>query len=144
MLRHYDTATTALPGDLAQLDMIVDRLAAQVRSGQPPRPILFLAVAREAVGHLKYIGRWDVREMLDLLVGKQHDYGHHNIDSFGLTGLVVRLSDKVARLANLAKRNTDYTFNEPVLDTWRDIVGYCVIAEMWMDRTFHLDLKESA
>lgn len=83
-----------------------------------------------------------------MLAAKQHDYGHGNILKFGLLGVVVRLSDKLARLENLYKRmsqdDREYepTFCESIADTWDDIVGYCVIALMVLDGTFELPLRD--
>lgn len=82
---------------------------------------------------------WDVTEMAELLASKQHDYGHRNITSFGLVGVAVRMSDKIARLENLVKRDDD-AVNEPLTDTYKDIVGYAVIAGMLLNNTFELEL----
>jgi hypothetical protein len=78
--------------------------------------------------------------MATLLASKQHDYGHGNITAFGMKGVLVRLSDKVERLINLTTKNAR---NESILDTLRDIVGYCVIALMLHDETFNLDLGDN-
>ncbi len=82
---------------------------------------------------------WDKDEMAELLASKQHDYGHRNITSFGLVGVAVRMSDKIARLENLIIRDDD-AVNEPLMDTYRDIVGYAVIAGMLLNNTFELEL----
>jgi hypothetical protein len=82
---------------------------------------------------------WNKDKMAILLASKQHDYGHRNITSFGLLGVAVRMSDKVARLENLAKRRND-AINEPLIDTYMDIVGYGVIAGMLLHNTFELEL----
>ena len=37
----------------------------------------------------------------EVVIAKQHDYGHDNIMAFKEQGLAVRLWDKVARLKNL-------------------------------------------
>lgn len=76
------------------------------------------------------------------LIGKQHDYGHKNISTFGLKGVIVRLVDKLARLENLQQR--DNPSNESIEDTWLDIFGYCVVGTMLLDGTFTLPLKEDA
>lgn len=82
---------------------------------------------------------WNKDKMATLLASKQHDYGHRNITSFGLVGVAVRMSDKVARLENLVKRRND-AINEPLIDTYMDIVGYGVIAGMLLNNTFELEL----
>lgn len=82
-------------------------------------------------------------EVLDTVIGKQRDYGHGNILKFGLTGIVVRLSDKIERLKNLSKTGVAPT-NESVRDTQLDIVGYCMIALMLLDNTFTRELADTA
>lgn len=58
---------------------------------------------------------------------KQHDYGPGNIASFGEFGVLVRTSDKIARLTNLQGRPA---VNESVGDSWLDVANYGVIAQM--------------
>lgn len=94
-----------------------------------------------AAAQLDRFNLWDKDQMLDLLVSKQHDYGHENINAFGLIGVAVRMSDKLARLENLLKRNAEAA-NESLLDTYMDIVGYGVIAGMLSSKTFDLELEE--
>jgi hypothetical protein len=77
--------------------------------------------------------------MLDILVRKQNDYGHENINAFGLVGLAVRISDKIARYRNLDGRDNQVA-NESYLDTLKDMVGYAVIARMYANKTFQLPL----
>jgi len=138
--------TAAIPSSPDALENIVSRLRPWVASKDwadtfTPE-VLLHAIGREACGHLKAIDAWDINEMVSLLVGKQADYGHDNINRFGMVGLIVRISDKVARLANLYRKNTSPK-NESVLDTWRDLVGYSVIGEMLADNTFNLELENT-
>ena len=95
-----------------------------------------------ATSHLKSIGAWDLHATIDLLVKKQHDYGHNNILGFGLLGLCIRISDKIARLVSLEKRGSK-PHNESVIDTWTDIVGYASIAKMLDNGTFKLELENT-
>lgn len=141
ILHHYDQSTAPIKGTLFEMDTIIQKMSWAVRAQRDVPDMLFIALAREAVGHLKSISEWDVHQMTNLLCSKQHDYGHDNIAMFGITGLVVRLSDKVARLKNLQRRQI--AANESALDTLRDIVGYCTIAEMLWDGTFYLDLTDA-
>lgn len=76
-----------------------------------------------------------------ILVSKQHDYGCGNILAFGVDGLIVRLSDKVARLINLLESRAEPK-NESVLDTLFDIIGYAAIAHMLKAGTFELPLAQ--
>ena len=99
-------------------------------------------LGRLATSHLKSIGAWDLHATIDLLVKKQHDYGHNNILGFGLLGLCIRISDKIARLVSLEKRGSK-PHNESVIDTWTDIVGYASIAKMLENGTFKLELEEN-
>ena len=66
---------------------------------------------------------------------KQRDYGAENIAKFGLNGLVIRIHDKVARLENLIKKNSNPS-NESLQDTLLDIIGYSIIAIKWINGTF--------
>jgi hypothetical protein len=96
-------------------------------------------VGCEASRGLRALGLWDPEEMLDILVRKQNDYGHENINAFGIVGLAVRISDKIARYRNLDGRDNQVA-NESYLDTLKDMVGYAVIAQMYANKTFQLPL----
>jgi hypothetical protein len=80
------------------------------------------------------------KEIAELVIRKQADYGHDNINAFGELGLIVRTNDKVARLRNL---NGKEGITEPRIDAWRDIAGYAVIALMLDKGWFELELKEN-
>jgi hypothetical protein len=81
------------------------------------------------------------QDVAKLLISKQHDYGHGNINAFGELGVLVRASDKIERLKNLHKRR-DTPSNESVDDTWMDLAGYAIIALMIRRGWFDLPLKE--
>ena len=100
---------------------------------------IFENMAVSAINELKTIESWDLETVFQTLCNKQHDYGHENINKFGLYGIIVRLSDKVERYANLKNKHAK---NESVFDTLLDIVGYCVVALMLIDQTFNLQLGE--
>lgn len=78
--------------------------------------------------------------LCDTLIRKQKDYGHHNIAKFGLTGLIVRVHDKIARLENLIATKKE-PGNESILDTVLDIAGYSAIGIMWGRNEFLLPLE---
>lgn len=84
-----------------------------------------------------------INGILQTVIKKQKDYGHYNIAKFGITGLVIRLHDKIARLENLLKKDNfqNSVEDESILDTMLDIIGYSIIAFMWLDGTFMLDLE---
>ena len=75
----------------------------------------------------------------NLICQKQRDYGHGNIDAFGEVGLVVRTSDKIARLRNLCGKEG---MTEPRIDAWRDLAGYAILALMLDRDWFKLELGE--
>jgi len=77
--------------------------------------------------------------VLRTVIGKQRMYGHGNISRFGTPGLVIRLNDKLERLKNIQKHDGPVLF-EPLNDTWLDICGYSVIAVMWLNEWFMLEL----
>ncbi|MGA0710172.1 MAG: sigma factor-like helix-turn-helix DNA-binding protein [Ilumatobacteraceae bacterium] len=98
-------------------------------------------MGRAAAGWLANRGKWDVKEMQELLCRKQHDYGHGNINSFGPRGVVVRLSDKMERIKNLLRQDLAPS-NESLKDSFDDIVGYCTILLMLANDTFSLELAD--
>ena len=115
-----------------------------------PNPDAFIAIATPVVSYLRANDWWDSAQMAQLLAHKQHDYGHGNIMRFGLKGIVVRLTDKYERLANL-QFTKDFLedggtvaplVNETIADTLHDIIGYCVVGLMVLDDTFKLSLGE--
>lgn len=81
-----------------------------------------------------------INHIFETLVDKQKMYGPKNVARFGLRGIVVRLNDKVERLINLKQHQGPVLF-EPEKDTWLDIVGYSVIAIMWINDWFLLPMK---
>jgi len=81
--------------------------------------------------------------MHDILVAKQKDYGHGNINRFGVVGVAVRLSDKIERINHLTERGAQPA-NESLKDSWIDIVGYSCIACMLEAGSFRMELKEVA
>lgn len=79
--------------------------------------------------------------LIETLIRKQKDYGPTNIAKFGITGLVIRMYDKIGRLTNLTSNgNQPSVQNEPLLDSALDLLGYSSIAIMWLDDTFFLPM----
>ena len=81
-----------------------------------------------------------VEEQLELFSKKHLDYGMSNISAgtllqtederaFALTGLWYRISDKISRWKNLLINNRQIN-NEPLTDTYQDIVNYGIIAQL--------------
>lgn len=87
-----------------------------------------------------------LKELAELLIKKQKDYGSRNILDCGELGVVVRCSDKIARLRNLfgitdGTLNKKATNNEAVDDSWMDLANYAIIALMVRRNAFDLPLK---
>jgi hypothetical protein len=80
-------------------------------------------------------------EQWELFCKKQMDYGPSNIamgtslntdeeKRLSLTGLIVRINDKVQRLINLVVRNNREAQNEPTIDAFKDLACYGIIAQI--------------
>ena len=94
------------------------------------------------VGSFEEACRITALQVAEIVIAKQHDYGHDNIMAFREQGLVVRLWDKVARLKNLLWIKKETPKNEPIVDTFTDIAGYAIIGLMLANSSFLSDLKE--
>ena len=84
-------------------------------------------------------GPW-AADLVGFLASKQRDYGPQNITKFGIQGLKVRMWDKIARIANLTTQGRDPS-NESLVDSFVDLMGYCVIAVMISNFTFNTPLE---
>lgn len=92
---------------------------------------------------LPITGSVDADKLHKLLCRKQHDYGHGNITKFGLVGVAVRMCDKIARAENITFSGSGpIQLNEPLQDTYEDIIGYAVIGVMLQRDTFKLLLQK--
>ena len=94
-----------------------------------------------AAHNIKTNIKGDIYALHSLLVSKQRDYGHDNICLSGEIGLAVRMMDKIARLNNLINQDRKAK-NEPLEDTWCDILGYAVVYRMYRTGGFTTPLKE--
>jgi len=141
IINDMDGFLPSAPTTIGQLNGIQQRLATHVREAREIPIQLLTSIGDNACSQMKHDGTWRADVMHRLLVGKQRDYGHENILLFGLTGVAVRVCDKVARLKTLTLEGYEPT-NESLLDTWRDLVGYSVIGLMLWNGTFKLELKE--
>lgn len=106
---------------------------------------VFFDIASYAIFTIDRIGKYpyiDWHYISSILINKQKDYGTENITKFGLAGIIVRLSDKLARLNNLILKadgdiqnaiSLNSVNGESIIDTLIDIIGYCTIALMVMD-----------
>jgi hypothetical protein len=80
-------------------------------------------------------------EQYKLFCIKQNDYGTGNIamgtmlDSpdnirLSLTGLIVRMNDKINRLLNLVVKNGEMPQNEPISDSFMDLSVYGIMSQI--------------
>lgn len=69
-------------------------------------------------------------ENVILLDRKQQDYGPKNVSGFGTFGVVVRMNDKFERIKHLFNNRRRRAVNESILDSFRDISNYAIIAVM--------------
>ena len=60
---------------------------------------------------------------------KQRDYGSGNISAFGEWGILLRCSDKLARMRNLYEKEVGPS-NEAIDDSWKDLSVYGAIARV--------------
>jgi hypothetical protein len=79
------------------------------------------------------------KEMYELFARKHMDYGLNNIalggdilhndedKKFSLTGLCIRLTDKISRLKNLLINGRSFVIGEGMEDTFIDIANYGII-----------------
>lgn len=68
----------------------------------------------------------------DLMKAKNHDYAHEadvfrNFRYFGSLGILVRLSDKLARLRSFEENGSFAVADEKLMDTILDTINYAVI-----------------
>ena len=80
-------------------------------------------------------------EQYETFCKKQMDYGPSNISmgtgvgeavnkKLATTALVIRINDKVQRLLNLVVSNDREAQNEPVVDAFKDLSVYGIIAQI--------------
>lgn len=152
MLNDWDEAAEAVVNDMdaflpcgatdiRSMNGLQQSLAKRIRQQEEIPISLIMDIGDAACSQMKHDGTWSADAMLDLLIRKQRDYGHENIMLFGLVGVGVRMCDKIARLKTILA-DGHAPENESLLDTWRDLVGYSVIAMMLWTDTFKLELRE--
>ena len=71
-----------------------------------------------------------ILDEMNILIRKKNEmYGDGNIDAIGQEGIMIRLKEKIERLKHLLEKNLNPE-EEPVEDTWKDIIGYGIIGLM--------------
>lgn len=69
------------------------------------------------------------KEMRDIFIRKNHDYGDDNIATLASKGVFVRMWDKMSRLKRLLwEQNEAQVKDESVQDTLVDLACYAIIA----------------
>ena len=69
-----------------------------------------------------------LEKSFELFKKKNNDYGSKNLGEFMALGVIIRASDKMARLKQFYFENKDLMVEEEtVIDTWSDLVNYAVV-----------------
>ena len=74
-----------------------------------------------------------VKEIRDIKVKKQSDYGTFMWDLLGIKGVFANILNKTLRLHNLVWKNKDVKY-ESARDTLLDLANYSLIGVMELDR----------
>ena len=87
-------------------------------------------------------------EACGLMEKKNQDYGadedpFRNFHEWGLIGILVRLSDKMARLRTFVERGTYAVITETVRDTAIDAINYCILFLAYLATNHPLPTKEN-
>ena len=72
-------------------------------------------------------------EALELFARKNADYGDA-FANYGAVGVIVRMGDKIARLANITNKGINLVEDEKIRDTLIDLHNYSAMAIMLMDQ----------
>lgn len=131
----YDIVDNRFPSDLDDLRARLERFIASqfdAPGGRAQAAYRWVSLGGCALDLADELGhRVDPDGLIALIERKHHDYGTANIARFGRQGLLVRVSDKVARLATLCGGTQPRVGDESVSDTFVDLVGYCAIGVLW-------------
>lgn len=76
-----------------------------------------------------------LEEIRSMLLVKHESYGNDNLKTFGELGVLVRASDKVARLKHLIQSGKSEYATETKTDTWMDLAGYAIQALILFEET---------
>ena len=71
-------------------------------------------------------------EALSLFTRKNEDYGDA-FATYGSVGVIVRMGDKIARLATITNKGINLVEDEKIRDTLIDLHNYAAMAIMLMD-----------
>lgn len=78
-------------------------------------------------------------ELTDIFKKKNADYGNsfeESLEKHGLIAAVVRMEDKMLRLTNLSKNDTEQLVSdESLIDTLKDLSNYALMTAVWLEQT---------
>lgn len=78
-------------------------------------------------------------ELTDIFEKKNTDYGNsfeESLEKHGLIAAVVRMEDKMLRLTNLSKKESEQLVNdESLIDTLKDLSNYALMTAVWLEQT---------
>lgn len=69
---------------------------------------------------------FDEDKFVALLLSKHRDYGPASIVKYGPIGTVIKIDQKIERIANLASIDGSIE-HESLFDSWQDALGYCIL-----------------
>ncbi len=151
-----ENISAAAPGNLMSVDEAIHTLdewlmkahRSATKGAQHTSPFIRMAAVRLGMTALEGWAMWIEQnkpyggpvgpatpgEMVTLveatLIAKHSDYGNASLIRFGVFGFIVKTDMKVSRLRNLIGKDTGPA-NEPIADTWLDIVGYATLLYMY-------------
>lgn len=78
-------------------------------------------------------------ELKDIFERKNKDYGNsfeESLEKHGLIAAIVRMEDKMLRLTNLSKNESEQLVNDEALtDTLKDLSNYALMTAVWLEQT---------
>lgn len=81
-------------------------------------------------------------ELTDIFEKKNTDYGNsfeESLEKHGLIAAVVRMEDKMLRLNNLSKKQSEQLVkDESIIDTLKDLSNYALMTAVWLEQTQRL------
>lgn len=81
-------------------------------------------------------------ELTDIFEKKNTDYGNafeESLEKHGLIAAVVRMEDKMLRLSNLSKKQSEQLVkDESIIDTLKDLSNYALMTAVWLEQTQRL------
>lgn len=76
------------------------------------------------------------KELLNIFVAKNHDYGNAYSDllnKYGLTAAAIHLEEKLNRFCTLMDNREKPQVDESLRDTLKDLANYAILTILWLD-----------